>query len=237
MKTYFFFLIFYVCLSSFAQETRKLTLEIDFSPKASFKSSQFPYEFSSELIHDYEKPKLDLVTGLIINYYITEKITLSSGITYTQRGYKLITKYDPIFIDQMQDAKLKEFPYKVESKYSFEYIDLPLNLIYSFFKKNNYVFYINTGLIYNRFINVYSKHKEYYNDSIEKRKVDEENYDQRKNNLSLDFGIGLLYKISDRLHFRLEPSIDYMIFDHYVDLESSIHFYDFGIQLKTGYRF
>jgi len=82
-------------------------------------------------------PRLGIHLGGTVDYYLTEKVSLTGGLIFSQRGYTRMVKYA---YNQTYPIDYKK-SYENRTKVKLNYIDLPIMAKYFFTK----YFYINAG--------------------------------------------------------------------------------------------
>ncbi|MCK4661614.1 MAG: PorT family protein [Bacteroidales bacterium] len=149
--------------------------------------------------HKYETNSAYSI-GLRFQYNINEKLSLRSGLLYSEKGYK--KNYNYIFMDAGDPLIPKESNLKIS------YLNVPLIIGYYLINKGNIKFSSSTGiisefLISNTEISVFEDNSERNSEFL----------NQNLNGilLSAQVNVGLEYHMGKNLFFTIEPYVRYGI--------------------------
>lgn len=169
-----------------------------------------------------DTPKFGYTTGLAFGYQIGKRISLESGLYYSNKGYRTIsiaTLYD-----------INQPPANARHIFSFSYLDIPLkaNVI---LLDQKFQFVIGIGAALNILLKASEKaipDNPTTEFPIETTEID---YEYNKINLSPMASLGLLYHLSNRLSVRVEPTLRYSLINIDDDSYKSTHFWSTGLNV------
>lgn len=186
----------------------------------------------------YEVPKLGYTTGISIRLDLTNRISLESGINFSNKGYhyKWTDLYFGAQVDPRYGFNVDSTNAIVRAKFCYRdfYIDVPLNAIYYFGRKRMH-FNLGIGLTTNVFIG------EYVVSTLEQANGKKERYrssrydDLARINLSPTIFFGATYNINDRIQLGIEPGLRYGILS-IVDAPISGYLWNAGMNFKCYYK-
>lgn len=196
---------------------------LSLSPTYSFR--KHPSEFQSSSGHIIKDvPKRSFIAGLNFNYYLSNKISIESGIMISDKGYRLHGTC--LCIDVCPDP--------CTTNLYIYYLDIPLILRYYVTNNNNFNLFGSVGIVTNIFLNE-------KNGTI--RTLPKDNPasqviysdDFRTVGGSFLLFCGIEFKLSNKVFLDLGPIFQYTI----VSLREEYKFYpySFGILLRTNVNF
>jgi hypothetical protein len=179
--------------------------------------------------NDYEISKIGYNIGLNTEFTITEKISIESGVSYSNKGYKS-KKIDAIFPQGPEPSGLVA----VQISYLFNYIEIPLQLNYKV--GNNKLRFISSfGASINIMLSAQEKTKIFYGDGssqTNKLKVDNSyTYAYNKLNIFPTISLGAEYLLNNNLTLRVQPTFNYGVLK-IIDSPIRANLWSFG--LKVG---
>jgi hypothetical protein len=210
-------------LNSIVLAQSKFSLGLFFVPECSYISG-LPYS---------GKLKATYSSGIDIRYQLSKKISLTSGLQISNKGYTTMT------IDAGVPAK---------QTWSYKYFEIPALLSYQFSNSSRVTFYPSIGLILGSLINQRVTIAPNKNNSgggyylVNRRYLDGFN----KYILSGYIGMGGMVKISKKLSLLVQPNIKYSLTSmHKMNPRFSIdspysnhsHHYSLGIVAEVFYNF
>lgn len=215
MRLFFATILSLLVFTSYAQENKesnkKLRVGVSFSPDYAYrvlKSSNDDHEGFVQFRNQTESPKFGFTTGLRGLYQLAPKWNIEFGIVYSDKGEKEVwtttTEIDPRY----------GFVYggmnRVEFKYHYKYLDIPLKINYSFISKRAQ-FFASAGVSGNLFLAHTTE--SYYETSegevSEQRETN--NAAMEPVNFALMFGLGVDYAIKSKMSLRIEPEFRHSI--------------------------
>ena len=237
-KTLLISFTIFSCLGQTAQNQLELTetsgfqLGIHFSPDVCYRTLQNNdgSAMSDAIIqqrNENEIFKLGYTLGLTTLLPLNKRISLESGITYSNKGYQ--TTMQVLYYFQYDPA----FPQKMKSIYNYHYIDIPLKANFIFGKKK-LRFISSLGLTTNVFIRETSTSVLVYSDRTE-RNSSATNFKYNRFNLSPSIGVGIDYKINDKMNLRIQPSFSYGILK-IIDAPITAYLYSGGINMSYFFK-
>jgi hypothetical protein len=174
--------------------------------------------------------KLGVNGGFMINYPLSNKILIGTGISYINRGFaSSISIIDPW-------GNLSGLHKLI---YNLNYLTLPFKLGYTLVEVDKIVIkpYIGVGVSW--LFNIYSQDITVY-DSYTERTYNK--YPISFNNLfslSGSIGVDFLYQYNNKLDFFISPDFDIIIFSPFEENSSSFkpHYWDLGIRMGIRRKF
>jgi Outer membrane protein beta-barrel domain len=212
MKRIFFLLLAPTFLTVHAQDakkqslTNKLLIGFNFSPDYNFRTLKNKGGEFGDLVVDSrnsaEIGKLGYTTGFAVCLNFSEQIALETGIQYSNKGYK--TKNIDLIISQPDP----NFPIKVRTSYSYQYIGVPLRAKFTF-GKSKVRFAPSAGFMTNFLLGVkQTSVYEYANGETDERK-NSMTGNFNKIDISTIISLGVDYKLNDKTHLIAEPTFRY----------------------------
>jgi hypothetical protein len=170
--------------------------------------------YNSDLYKDYrennEKSSLGMELGIDLLYRIEKNWFLKSGLGYVQRGYE--TNED-IIIDPCYSPITCGFRSEIY-RYNYSFIEMPMEIVYQTNKQLNFSFTLGTSLLFpltNEVDWVLRKEQ----GKQKEQKIITEQYEDSKNlNATLNLGVGIGYRISDKINLKVTPKFNYNLFSH-----------------------
>jgi len=168
----------------------------------------------SDLYKEYRNENEGSISGfdLEVNvlYNFKPKLFFETGIGYVQKGYKI---NEDILIDPCFSPVTCGY-YSELYRYTYDYMSIPLHLIYSTSNRLNFSFSIGTSVLI-----PLSNHVEWIlrkefgsntNQNIAKRN----SIDSNKFNMSADFGFGIGFRITEKMNLMILPKFNYNLFSY-----------------------
>ena len=197
---------------------------------ASVNSSNFAYkalEEENKLLIDWLKdissPKKAFNAGLAIQYRLTNRLELESGVQYTrQASERNVYSFESNVIDLGIDRS--------QSKIRLDYLEIPLRLNYRLIDRDLF-FYLTGGIAANVFLKDQTKNILHYkNGNTFEAGNDLGNQDLNKVITSLMAGFGLGYNVLPGFSIRLEPLFRYGIQSIAKPVSLTMQNYSYGLQ-------
>ena len=207
MKLPIYFLLSILTFKAFAQDNsqfNKFQFGINISPDYSFIS--YPYF--------YERPKLGFTTGLNACYQLNRRISLETGLQYSNKGCQTET-IDIVLFEPDPAA-----PTQAKYIYNLHFIDIPLKANV-YFGSGKSRFFTSVGLTTNFYINETQANIYTYAARTERETITT-NRDLRKVNFSPTLSFGFDYQINAKNHIRFEPTMRFALL-HVTDGTSLIN--------------
>jgi hypothetical protein len=157
MKNILIILLFLFVYQGFAQEEngvrKKWYFGLEASSFRSFRSlsGNSSTELVKNLRNGSEKPSVGFRIGPEIEYFLNTKLSLSSGIKFSNNQYR--TNTTTLHWSDENQTQSSAFV-----SYSYQYFEIPLKAKYTFHSSNNIDFFISGGLISN-YLMAYQIHK------------------------------------------------------------------------------
>ncbi|MDM1502001.1 porin family protein [Myroides marinus] len=191
---------------------------IDYGIASSMISEIYLANQNKEIYTDV-KHKKPIRFGVSLYYPLSEKWGINTGITYTKLSSDIVSG--------SQD-------YKIMSNQTLHYIGLPIQVNHNVWEKGNFSTYVNAGIHFEKSVYGSLKVKYQAEDRIEKQP--DEKLLVKEVQTSVNFGVGIEYKLANGIGLFLEPGARY-----YFDNGSSIKTiytekpFDFNAQIGLRY--
>ena len=214
MRKLFILLAVLTFINSNGQDKKKqedhqnFSIGFSFSPNYNYRTLENKDAGSvGEMIIDnrnkFETGKLGFSTGANVNFKLTRKFELQTGLFYSDKGYK--TSKQPLDFPSPSPDEPTHF----SAKYYENYLDIPLKLNY-ISGKGRLKFIAGAGLSANFFLNASGKTTLFYSDGREEERGKKSSIvDYKKFNISALASSGLEYKLKENIFLRAEPTFRY----------------------------
>ena len=224
----------------------KLSIGFLISPNVAYRTlseKDYPYPQVVKLVNEIEAPKLGYTAGVILAFTFHEKIQMLTGLTFSNNGYR-IKKQEPLrFGNQFNgygfNDTLPGEPSGINAiafVKNFYYLDLPLQVKYTFLKKKIEL-YVLGGVEINIRVTDRNIAISWYDDGSKERdkySVQRHSRESRNVNLSAVAGMGMEINLSRIVSLFVQPTFRYMIVPG-LDRYLKKGFYSGG--LATGFMF
>lgn len=221
------------CQSKDTINKKKIEIGLIFSPDYCYRSLQpDPSTQWSEGIasrrDSFEIPKFGYTTGAGVLFSLTNKITLETGLLFSDKGEK--TKYHHLTTGS-PDPLLGE---KIRFVYHYLYLDVPVKANY-FVLMGKVKLFLSAGISANIFLTQKTSSIIEYSDGSTARNNSTGfiNDFYSKVNLAAIAGVGINYGLTSRLNLRIEPVYRRSI-TSITASPSSIKGYLYSIGINTG---
>jgi hypothetical protein len=184
---------------------------IHFSPDYSFRQlinsdGQSGTEAVIRSRNRIEEARFGFSTGVSFGLHLSSRLQFESGLFFSDRGYKtekeLLVYIPPVFPGS---------PTAVKHVYKKHFLDVPLRLIYIWAGKRLQLAPAG-GLALNLLLNQRQVTYNYYGSGEVKKQKTKLQEDFRKFNLSVQLGVGLRYRLNNRILLSTEPVFRYGLF-------------------------
>jgi len=171
-----------------------------------------------------EVPKFGYTAGITFGFQINKRISIETGIQYSNKGYKTI----PI----MTAYNWNEAEAIATNIINYSYLDFPLRVNFSFLKKRIQIL-ASIGTALNCLVQTSTKTIPETPTITFKTKTNVSLYPYKKINISPMASVGLKYKINTRMNLRVEPTFRFSMLN--IDAKSyrTTHLWSAG--LNIGY--
>lgn len=184
------------------------------------------YDEIKEESNTREKNRMGYTGGVTLGYNITSKLSLSSGVQFSQKGYHS----KPIYLTYRSisgQTKNRTASYIR----TYDYIDVPLHLRYAFGNRK-LQFIAGAGLNLNILL-----------DSREERMIKEENFYQKLNttkvntpiNLSPMVSVGVNYQLTPKINIMAEPTLRHQILKNN-EYRLTEYLFNYGLNVSAFYK-
>ncbi len=242
-NTVAFFLLAFISARAFAQEKKsKFSLSAFISPTVAhriLRADNSVPDAIKEVYNDIETPKLGYSAGLLASYAVHEKVRIQTGISFSNNGY-LFKKNDLTFGNQFNGTGFDPalfpngMPDAIKIVYQHYYIDVPVQVKYTFLKKKKLSFYAVAGTEANFNLSNKKTVTFWYEDDKDRETTDDNlngGYEYRKYNCSVTGGVGMDIALGSKVNIFVQPTYRQMLFS-IVDAPLERRLYSVG--LATG---
>jgi hypothetical protein len=231
-----------ISFAAFGQEkSEKLYIGASFSPDISYRTLRNDESYMSPSITDarneIERPKFSQTAGVLFGYKITSGWSIESGFLYSNKGYKAVFSNlslgDPI--EPRRGFVYTSGPAITKSKMTdnFNYLDIPLRLVFSIGKGNTRFIY-GAGVIANILLNANTISVITYSDGQTVRNKENEPYFKRFN-FSPVISIGIEQQLNDNFTLRAEPTFRYGLLK-IIEAPVTAHLWSGGLNFTCYYN-
>ncbi len=169
-------------------------------------------KYKSGLYKDYRDSKEGYLPGfdieLVISYKINEKYNFETGAGYSKTGYSIkeTRLIDPGF------SPVTSGYYSELYRFINRNLNIPFHLVYNTKKRLNYYFSLGPSVIFPISGKVDLILRKEFGKS-EGQTIDSKinESDEQKVNLSMDLGLGIGYRLSERFNIAIQPRISYYL--------------------------
>ncbi len=160
-----------------------------------------------------ESPKISYTTGVFSSYNISNKLALSLGLQYSNKGYKTVMN-DLTYGDIVDPRRGFLYstggstPTNVQLTDQYHYLDIPLKVNYVL-GNGKLCFISTTGITVNILLGTSTKLSYTYSDGSKDNKTEKYDYGTNRFNLSPEVGIGLGWRISPAGSLSFVPTFRY----------------------------
>lgn len=161
---------------------------------------------------------LPIMVGITFRYNLSQRLGVSSGLTYSLLTSKLRSESVNYFYDDRQ---------------TLHYLGVPLNIDYRLWQNNNFSTYISAGGLVEK--NIAGKlSSDYYIDGKLQSSTDEK-ITSKQLQWSINSAVGFEYRISENFGIYAEPGVAYY-FKNNSEIETIYKERPFNFNLKLGLR-
>ena len=182
------------------------------------------WEFASNIMDSVEVAKFGYSAGMSFGYYLTNKLSVESGLQFSNKGYKTIP------LNYIIDWENPGSYLAVATiSYRYYYLDVPLKLNYEFFN-NRFQVITGIGVIGNIFLKAMRKITAENSGDDFVNDTDEMDIEQNPVIISGVLSAGVKYNINKKVHIRLEPVFKYALTDFEDNSYISTYLWSVGVQ-------
>jgi hypothetical protein len=192
------------CQSTVTTKTKRMAIGLTFSPDYCYRklSPDATSQWIAESRDSIEIPKLGFTTGLSLLFQLNKRLTIETGLLYSNKGEK--TKNHSLIWNPPSVQPDPALPTKNEFVYHYNYLDIPAKVNYNILTKRLKLF-VSGGLSTNIFlfqkttsIVEYADGRTETNNSI--------GGGLSRVNFAVLVGLGINYDLTSKLSFRIEPT-------------------------------
>ncbi len=238
----YFLTIAFLCLVSigFSQTQRfnsakRFSFGFSFSPDYTFRTLKSDVDDIGfiDMRNEMESARFGFTTGLTVKYRLSERWILESGLQYADRGDKMETEdADYVFPENGDDPFV---PDKTKTINHYYFLGIPLKANFYVVNKRTKVF-LSAGISTDFFSGSKTKQIYTYNGKDEVSTFSEEGVDFNTVNFVGLAGLGVDYRINEKLELRFEPIVRYSFssLTTYSDLKT--YLYSAGINFAIYFQ-
>lgn len=171
-------------------------------------------DYGSEIYKEFrtnnETSSCGMEYGIDFLYNIKNNWFLESGVSFIQRGYETV---EDNLIDPCYSPTTCGFKSEIY-RYNYNFIEVPIQIVYETSNKLNISFKFGTSILVPMSNKVDWVLRTQYGKSMNQKIIAEKNEGPTNFNLTLNFGLGIGYRISERINLKISPKFDYNIFAH-----------------------
>lgn len=230
MKNILFLVLVIPIFSTAQNEGRKWSFGVNFSTDYNYrklhKNDSRIADWYIDYKNEHEFPKIGYTTGINIQYHFNNKFSLTSGVRYSEKMYGT-QNYTYNIVDSSNNL----MSYPASLKYSFKYLDVPIEFRHFIGSKRLKLFYgigLNLNLLLESKYESRFDYFNYYKNEITTK-------DSRRINLTPTLAIGVKYEFQSNLSVLLEPIVRYQLLTN-SNQPITERLYNIGLNLSAFYR-
>jgi hypothetical protein len=179
-----------------------------------------------DFLNEFYLPKFSYTAGLDFLFVMNQRISLQSGIHYSNKGNRIKKAYLTDMFGVPYD------PEAIKANYSHHYIEVPLKINYNVcFEK--FKLYFSGGVIPGFLAARSTTNIVYYqNGDVERNTTSTISNDATRINLSATIGTGLDFFINSKMTFRIEPTAKLSLLKLAPDANFTSHLWSTGINFS-----
>ena len=208
----------------------KLSLGLSFSPDYCYRTLKpdAGSKWIAEARDTFEIPTFGYTAGLILNLKITKRISLETGLLFSDRGErtKKMTLYPLDTLGQLNST----IPTKITYFYHYLYLEIPCKINYCLLNRRMKIF-ISGGISPSIFLTQRTKSIAEYFDEHTNTRSTNSNSDFRIFGLSFTGSVGFSYDLTSKFFLTIEPTYRRSIISI---VDAPIRGYMYSIGLNTG---
>jgi hypothetical protein len=228
---------------------KRLSFEMFFTPGFTFRTvtnNQINYnpEYNKAYFDKRDKGAFTFAAGLLLNFKASEKISVSTGVTYSQYSQGFSTESFHLNYTDSQNAWLYtsngDLYFKIistdtisqndilRSSIRFSYINIPILFKYRFAKN----YFVDAGLSLNLLINQsFNLQAENFDGEFEATPIN----DLERINFILNLGIGREFTLRNKFSLVINPGINFYLTS--INNDATVKSYPFTIGLQAGLKY
>jgi hypothetical protein len=210
----------------------KFKFGISFSPYSCYRQLNYQdvNRWLSGILNHEEISKFGFSAGLAIQYRISRKMNIESGIQYSDQGEKTI-KMPLSWVTVNQS-----YPISSYTVFHYQFVGIPLIVDYSI-PGNKITYFFSAGFSGSIFLNKRTTVISTYEDGHNTMSSSNKDIGYAKFNLAAVIGFGASYDLSKRLTFQLQPVFLRSLNSIIIDKNAKIYLFSFGANFRLMYSF
>ena len=210
----------------------KFRLGISYSPYSCYR--QLNYEdgnhWLNDILNNTEISKYGFSAGLAVQYQVTRKIRIESGIQYSDLGYKTIK------IPLRWTITNQAYPVNSYTVFHYQFVGIPLIVDYCI-PVNKITYFFSGGFSGTVFLNKRTTLISEYEDGHHSTTSSSKDIGYAKFNLAAVIGFGASYDLSKKLMFQLQPIFIQSLNSIVVDNNAKVNLFAIGVNFGLLYSF
>ena len=220
--------------SGWAQSSNnsKFKFGISFSPYSCYRRLNYQdiNRWLNDILNNEEISKYGFSAGLAVQYRISRKIRIESGIQYSDQGEKTI-KIPLTWITPNQS-----YPVNSYDVIHYQFIGIPLIFDYCI-PQNKMTYFFSGGFSGSVFLNKRTTVISEYEDGHKTKTSSNKDIGYATFNLAAVIGLGASYDLSKRLTIQLQPIFIQSLNSIIVDKNAKVYLYSIGVNFGLLYSF
>lgn len=230
MKSLLLIVITLISLSALAQN--KIYIGYSFSPDYSFRTLSKSDGSSGTALtiksrNNLEQAKFGYTTALKIGYYLSDILSLESGIEFANKGYKI--KQQDIIYEYPDPAG----PINYKTNFTYQYLGIPLKVKMTF-GRQKLNFTAGAGMVTNFLLSAKIESTSAYADGKTKRNKQSLAKDLNKIDITPELSFGIVYRLNNKINLSAEPTFRYGLFK-IIDAPVKEKLWNAGLALSIKY--
>ncbi len=221
-------------ISGWAQGSNnsRFRLGISYSPYSCYRQSNYQdgNGWLNAILNNTEISKYGFCAGLAVQYRVSQKISIQSGIQFSDQGEKTIQ------IPSTWATAGLAYPVTSFAVYHYQFIGIPLVVNYCF-PENKLTYFFSGGFSGSIFLNKRTTLILEYEDGHSKKASSNKDIGYAKFNLAAVIGFGASYDLSKILTFQLQPIFLQSLNSILIDKNAKVYLYSIGVNFGLLYSF
>lgn len=243
MKMKFLFALSLVLCINYTtgQELNKWSVGFGFSPDVCYRTLTFGGVAPDQRelfrkLNDNHRLKMGVTTGFQVKYNVNEKVSLESGVLYSNKGYSAY--FENLNTgNQVGPQGFTGPPGTARIRYIYKYVDVPFKLNYHVLVREKLTWYLTGGFVANSYLQF--KNVSLVNFPGEPRHVNT-SFQHYEGLRPIDFspfiGFGAMLNMGERTSLQLEPLFRHQVVPVY-DAPVRMYLWNVGVNAVVYWRF
>ena len=210
----------------------KFRLGISYSPYSCYRHLNYRDGnlWLNDILNNTEISKYGFSAGLALQYRVSRKIRIESGIQYSDLGNKTIK------MPLTWTAANQDYPVNSYAVFHYQFIGIPITVNYCI-PVNRITCFFSAGFSGTIFLNKRTVLISDYEDGHQSTASSNKDIGYAKLNLAAMIGFGASYDLSKRLLFQLQPIFLRSLNSIIIDQNAKVYLFSFGVDFGLLYSF